>query len=68
MKTWLSISEVCELRGVQTAIVREWCKNRVVEARKVSGAWSILATSLPGPCDPEADDKPLDLGGEYLLI
>lgn len=68
MKTWLSISEVCELRGVPATIVREWCINRVVEARKVSGAWSILATSLPRPYDPEGDDKPLDLGGEYLLI
>jgi hypothetical protein len=68
MKDRMSVSEVSELCGVPVGVVRDWCQRRVVQALKVSGGWSIETKSLPGYSDPNGDDRPLDLGGECLLL
>lgn len=62
---WLTIGQACAMRGVSAAVVRGWCQTGAVEAKKRSGAWLILASSLSQPCDPKEEDSPLDYKGEY---
>lgn len=70
MDEWLSVEQVCQRRCVSAALVRAWCKNGTVTARKRGTAWSILASSVPRPYVPgeDSDDTPEDFGGEYLHI